>query len=97
MNTYKPCGGAIRRQRGAVVIVVAAALVAILGFAAICVDVGYLIYAQRRLQSATDAAALAGATDLWSQPWNTAYSDAVAYSAGQANSLPGGRLSAQRP
>ncbi|MCA8272317.1 VWA domain-containing protein [Burkholderia sp. AU30280] len=90
MNTSKPRGRTIRHQRGAVAIVVAASLIAILGFAAICVDVGYLIYAQRRLQAATDAAALAGATDLWSQSWNTAYSDAVAYSAGQANQLPGG-------
>ncbi|MBY4865160.1 MULTISPECIES: vWA domain-containing protein [Burkholderia] len=90
MNTSKPLDRAMRHQRGAVIIIVAASMVAILGFAAICVDVGYLIYTQRRLQAATDAAALAGAADLWSQPWNTAYNDAVAYSAGQANQLPGG-------
>lgn len=90
MKTSKSHCRAPRRQRGAVIIVVAASLIAIMGFAAICVDVGYLIYTQRRLQAATDAAALAGATDLWSQSWNTAYSDAVAYSAGQANQLPGG-------
>ncbi|WP_081078067.1 pilus assembly protein TadG-related protein [Burkholderia territorii] len=90
MNAPKPLGKAMRRQRGAVIIIVAASIVALLGFAAICVDVGYMVYTQRRLQAATDAAALAGATDLWSQSWNTAYSDALAYSAGQANQLPGG-------
>ena len=44
--------------------VVALALVALLGIAAFSIDVGYAYYAKRQLQSATDAAALAGAQDL---------------------------------
>jgi Flp pilus assembly protein TadG len=78
-----------RREGGAVVVLFAFALVAILGFAAICVDVGYMIYSQRRLQAATDSAALAGAVDLWSNSWSTAYSDASAYTASQNNAVPG--------
>ena len=44
--------------------VVAFALVALLGISALAIDVGYAYYAKRRLQGATDAAALAGAQDL---------------------------------
>ena len=40
------------------------ALVALLGIGAFAIDVGYAYYAKRQLQSATDAAALAGAQDL---------------------------------
>ena len=37
---------------------------ALLGISAFAIDVGYAYYAKRQLQSATDAAALAGAQDL---------------------------------
>ena len=40
------------------------ALVALLGIGAFAIDVGYAYYAKRQFQSATDAAALAGAQDL---------------------------------
>jgi Flp pilus assembly protein TadG len=53
-----------RGERGQILAVVALALVALLGLAAFSVDVGYAYYAKRQLQSATDAAALAGAQDL---------------------------------
>jgi Flp pilus assembly protein TadG len=56
--------GAPSGQRGSVSVVVALSLVVLLGFAALAVDYGYLAFSQRRLQSATDAAALAGAVDL---------------------------------
>lgn len=79
------CGS--RRERGVVLITVALAIIALLGFAAICVDSGYLLYSQRRLQASTDAAALAGAVDLWTRPWSTAYGDALAYTTNQ-NGVP---------
>jgi hypothetical protein len=64
-----------------------------LAFVAVGVDVGYLVYSQKRLQAATDAAALAGAMDLWTSTWSTAQADAQAYAAGQSattsNTLPG--------
>jgi Flp pilus assembly protein TadG len=78
------------QQRGAVSVLVALSMVVLLGFVALGVDFGYLAYSQRRLQSATDAAALAGAVDLWTQSWATAASDAQAFTAGKSNSLPGG-------
>jgi hypothetical protein len=80
-------------QRGSVSVIVALSLIALLAFTAIAVDVGYLMFSQRRLQAATDAAALAGATDLWGQSWTTASADAQNYAAGQStstsNTLPG--------
>jgi len=69
-------------------------MVVLLGFAALGVDYGYLAYSQRRLQSATDAAALAGAVDLWTQSWDTVASDAQAFAAGRNNSLPAGVVAA---
>jgi Flp pilus assembly protein TadG len=53
-----------RRERGQILPLVALALVALLGIGAFSIDVGYAYYAKRQLQSATDAAALAGAQDL---------------------------------
>jgi uncharacterized membrane protein len=82
--------GAPANQRGAVTVVVAVSMVVLLGFAALAVDYGYLAYSQRRLQSATDAAALAGAVDLWTQSWTTVVTNAQAFTAGQGNTMPGG-------
>jgi hypothetical protein len=53
-----------RGERGQILAVVALALVALLGISAFAIDVGFAYYAKRQLQSATDAAALAGAQDL---------------------------------
>jgi hypothetical protein len=53
-----------RGERGQVLPLVVMALVCLLGVAAFAIDVGYAYYAKRQLQSATDAAALAGAQDL---------------------------------
>jgi Flp pilus assembly protein TadG len=53
-----------RGERGQILAVVALALVALLGIAAFSIDVGFAYYGKRQLQSATDAAALAGAQDL---------------------------------
>jgi Flp pilus assembly protein TadG len=78
-------------QRGAVSIVVALSLVALLGFAALSIDIGYIAFSQTRLQAATDAAAMAGAMDLWKSASATAFADAASYAAGQGkNTLPGG-------
>jgi hypothetical protein len=80
-------------QRGSVSVIVALSLIALMAFTAIGVDVGYLMFSQRRLQAATDAAALAGAMDLWTKSWATASGNAQNYAAGQtastSNTLPG--------
>ena len=54
----------VRVERGQILPLVAVALIGMLGIAAFSMDVGYAYYAKRQLQSATDAAALAGAQDL---------------------------------
>jgi hypothetical protein len=59
--------------------VIVLALIALLGVAAFAIDVGYAYYAKRQLQSATDAAALAGAQDL--PVAATAINAATAYAA----------------
>ncbi len=61
MNKYK---GLIKNQIGASAIVVALISVVVIGFSAIVIDVGYLYEVRRQLQSAADAAALAGAHEL---------------------------------
>ena len=51
-------------QEGQVIILVAALLVGLLGMAALSLDLGFAMHAQRELQASTDAAATAGALDL---------------------------------
>ncbi len=55
-------------ERGAVAVLVVAALVALLGFAALAIDVGFLVMKKTELQTAADAGALAGASALLSTP-----------------------------
>lgn len=51
-------------QEGQVIFLVAVLLVGLLGMAALSIDIGFTLHAQRELQAATDAAATAGALDL---------------------------------
>jgi Putative Flp pilus-assembly TadE/G-like len=51
-------------ERGAVAVIVAAMLVALLGMAALAIDLSSFYQAQRQAQTAADAGALAGAEDL---------------------------------
>jgi hypothetical protein len=53
-----------RGERGQILPIVVLALLGLLGVSAFSIDVGFAYYAKRQLQSATDAAALAGAQDL---------------------------------
>jgi Flp pilus assembly protein TadG len=62
----KSFAGRLRRdESGAVVILVAIGLVAILGLGALAIDVSRIVYAQRALQATTDLAAQAGATEIY--------------------------------
>jgi hypothetical protein len=56
-------------QEGQVIYLVAVALIVLLGMAALSIDIGFALHAQRELQASTDAAATAGANQL---PNNTA-------------------------
>ena len=53
-----------RAERGQILPIVALAMFCLLGICAFGIDVGNAYYAKRQLQSAVDAAALAGAQDL---------------------------------
>lgn len=53
-----------RGEEGVVAITVALLLIGFLAFTALAVDYGYLAYIQRKLQTAADAAALAGAQEI---------------------------------
>jgi len=53
-----------RRSRGQVTVLLALGMSALMGFAAMGVDAGYLLYQKRRLQGAADAAAIAGALEV---------------------------------
>ncbi|MEW6446534.1 MAG: pilus assembly protein TadG-related protein [Bacillota bacterium] len=65
-------------ERGAALVLVAAALVALLGFGAVVIDVGVLYLNRERLSNAADAAALAGSQFLPDDP-ATAVSTAQHY------------------
>lgn len=54
----------LRREKGAVAIIVALMMVALVGFTAFVVDIGALYERRREVQTAVDGAALAGAQEL---------------------------------
>lgn len=53
-----------RRRTGSIAVMMAVLLVVVMGFAALVIDMGYSRLVQAQLQSAADAAALAGASQL---------------------------------
>jgi Flp pilus assembly protein TadG len=60
------CGnrGKVKDESGQVLVLAAVLMVVFIAFAGFAIDVGHAYLVQRQLQSATDAAALAGALDL---------------------------------
>lgn len=79
----------VRRQEGQALVLVALAMVVLIGFTGLVVDIGRVWVAQRNLQGAVDAAALVAGQDLPNA--TTAYSQAVDYSgaAGDKNAIGG--------
>ena len=63
-NPSSPLKIGISRRRGSVLVIVAASLLALMGFCAIAVDYGVSVTEKNRLQRTCDAAALAGASQL---------------------------------
>lgn len=63
--SFRHPGAGRRRQRGAVAIIAAIFLVAMLGIAAFAIDIGRWFVVKNELQNAADAAALAGAGRLY--------------------------------
>jgi hypothetical protein len=60
----KTISSTLNNQTGVSAVLLALTLVALMGFAALAVDLGYLYSARNELQNAADAAALAGAREL---------------------------------
>src|ERR1700693_3989483 len=77
----------LRGERGAVLVLVAVSMFAILGITAMVVDVGGWYQARRQLQSAADAGALAASDDLPGSPTNAAI-DAQSYVAKHITGAP---------
>lgn len=72
-------GSRVRREEGQVIVIMVLFLVVLCGFAGLVIDVGRVYVAQRELQQAVDAAALAAAQDLPTTA--AANSDVTTYSA----------------
>ncbi len=70
-----------RSRRGAVLVMVALLLTALLGFGAFAVDLTQVMAHRSELQRSADAAALAGVVKLMSARPDSAYAEAVSYSA----------------
>ena len=68
MRVRRGVGAFRRADRGAVAIILAAALPAIVGFGALAVDVGSVYLTARRLQGVADLAAMAAARDIADAP-----------------------------
>ncbi|MDT8420467.1 MAG: pilus assembly protein TadG-related protein [Desulfuromonadales bacterium] len=66
-------------QRGAVAITVAAMMVMLVGFAALAIDVGYLMATRNELQNVADSAALAAARKMGNNYQNMSYSEQLSY------------------
>ena len=60
----------IRNNRGQILVFVALAIFAILGLAALGIDVGYMYSVRHELQRCADAGALAGAAPFTTQDWD---------------------------
>lgn len=68
MGLIKKVAKKINQEKGAVAVIVAFSLTALLGIAAIAVDAGSLFQERRDLQKAAEAAALAGVIELPETP-----------------------------
>lgn len=87
MQPLRPKGSRARRwirgrwrdERGAVLVIAAVSMVAILGMCAFAIDVGSWYQVERQAQAAADAGALAGANDLPCATAGCATADAQAY------------------
>ncbi len=75
-------------ERGAVLVHVAIAILALIAFSALAVDYGTLLVSRRQAQNSADAAALAGAISLaFDDPADIPRAQAAAEAAGEANQV----------
>ena len=88
MRKSKPFTSVIKNQQGVSAVVVAIALVALLGFAALAIDVGYLYATRNELQNIADAAALAATRQLGAIYQALSYQDQQTYVCNPATIVP---------
>lgn len=74
-----------RDESGQVLAIFALALVALLGFAALAIDVSLMLHKRAELQKAADAAALAGIMDVWEKSSTHAVGEARAIDYAETN------------
>ena len=79
-----------REQRGSVTLLVASAMVVLLGFAALVVDIGFVYWTRAQLVTEADSAALAGAGEL---PISSSQAEATARTYAASNGQPGDSFS----
>lgn len=82
----------MRTERGNVAVLVAGALVAVVGMAALAVDLGYVRVVKAELQNAADAAAHAGTAQLDGTSQGMSDAMATAVAVGRANRAGGGSV-----
>jgi len=75
-----------RDQSGQALYLVAASMIAILGMAALSIDIGFALHAQRELQANTDAAASAGGAAMPNPATTSVYNVVTQYSGSTAYS-----------
>ena len=85
------------RENGAVLPLVTIALVGLLSFIALAIDLGLMMVARNQCQNAADIAALAGTRALTGDPttnYNQANAPSYAYTAAEQNSVLGSAITA---
>lgn len=82
MVTYKD-----KRQKGAVAVTVAILLILMIGFAALAVDIGYLMVTRNELQNVADAAALAAARQLGNAYQHMSFEEQQSYDCTSSTTL----------
>jgi hypothetical protein len=96
----QPSWGIGAGGRGQMMLIVASALVALLGFAAIATDVGLLWNSRRQMQTAADSAAIAGEQELVAPNTGATVTDAAdedSASNGFANGVNGASVTVNNP
>ena len=76
--------GKIEKQKGATAVTIAFLLIVLVGFAALSIDVGYLMVTRNELQNVADAAALAAARKLGNYYENMTPEEQLSYECGMA-------------
>jgi len=88
MITNPPKTSEMKNQHGASAVVVAIALITLLGFAALAIDVGYLYSTRNELQNIADGAALAATRQLGTEYQALSYQDQQTYVCNPATIVP---------